>query len=71
MGIPSFMKRTNLEWVYGGMLDDAVAKAASCIDCGDCEERCPYHLPIRELIVTYLEQFEKGKRQYQEQKAAR
>jgi len=22
----------------------------SCIDCGDCEERCPYHLPIREIM---------------------
>ena len=24
--------------------------AESCIQCGECEERCPYNLPIRELI---------------------
>lgn len=24
--------------------------AADCIGCGDCEGRCPYHLPIREMM---------------------
>ena len=28
----------------------AKEKADSCILCGACEERCPYHLPIRELL---------------------
>lgn len=26
------------------------APASSCIDCGLCEQRCPYHLPIRQML---------------------
>ena len=25
-------------------------KAGDCIGCGECEKRCPYHLPIREMM---------------------
>ncbi|HGJ65168.1 TPA: aldo/keto reductase [bacterium] len=27
-------------------------KVNACIECGKCEERCPYELPIRELLKT-------------------
>ena len=26
-------------------------KVDDCSDCGDCETRCPYHLPIREMMA--------------------
>jgi predicted aldo/keto reductase-like oxidoreductase len=26
------------------------AKAADCEDCGECEKRCPYQLPIRKKL---------------------
>lgn len=29
---------------------DSAVTAELCIQCGECEERCPYNLPIRELI---------------------
>ncbi|NMB03887.1 MAG: aldo/keto reductase [Tissierellia bacterium] len=37
------------EWVderYAGF----AKKAKDCIECGICESRCPYHLPIREMM---------------------
>lgn len=31
-------------------MSEAVDKVEICIDCGSCEERCPYNLPIRDLL---------------------
>ena len=31
---------------YSGL----AAKASACVECGACEGRCPYHLPIREMM---------------------
>ncbi len=37
---------------------DAMGKHASdCIGCGVCETRCPYNLPIREMLKTVSEKF--------------
>lgn len=33
-------------------------KASDCIECGQCEDICPQHLPIRELLKQAAEQFE-------------
>lgn len=30
--------------------DSFPMKAKDCIQCGLCESRCPYHLPIREMM---------------------
>lgn len=32
-------------------------KASSCIDCGVCETRCPYNLPIREMLKDAARKF--------------
>ena len=31
--------------------------ASDCIVCGDCEKRCPYHLPIRDMLLKVAERF--------------
>ena len=45
-----YYTRYNLkDWVkerYAGF----EKKAEDCIDCGLCESRCPYHLPIRDML---------------------
>jgi len=57
--IEGYYSRYNLtDWAttrYAGL-----AKTASdCIECGVCEERCPYHLPIREMMKNAAKVFEK------------
>ncbi len=32
-------------------------KAGDCIGCGACEDRCPYNLPIREMLAKVAEHF--------------
>lgn len=32
-------------------------KASACIECGECETRCPYHLPIREMLKKCAQDF--------------
>jgi predicted aldo/keto reductase-like oxidoreductase len=34
-------------------------EARNCIQCGECETKCPYHLPIREMIVENIAFFER------------
>ena len=46
------------EWATGRY--NAMAKtAADCIDCGVCEGRCPYNLPIRKMLKNAVQVFGK------------
>jgi aryl-alcohol dehydrogenase-like predicted oxidoreductase len=44
-----------LSWKY---VENLVAAARNCAECGECEEKCPYQLPIREMIVQNLAMYE-------------
>ncbi|MBR6677818.1 MAG: 4Fe-4S dicluster domain-containing protein, partial [Oscillospiraceae bacterium] len=33
------------------------AKAGNCMECGVCETRCPYQLPIRSMLKKVAEDF--------------
>lgn len=52
-----YLSRYGLEdWArkrYAGLK----VKASQCIECGSCETRCPYHLPIRKMMKECAEQF--------------
>ena len=43
----------NVHALHGG-------KASDCVKCGACEEVCPQHLPIRELLEQVAAEFEKA-----------
>ena len=54
-----YLERYGLaEWAKGRY--DAQAKTASdCIECGVCESRCPYNLPIRQMLKKTAQAFGK------------
>ncbi len=43
---------------YNTAVADGHGKASDCIQCGKCEDSCPQHLPIRELLVQVAENYE-------------
>lgn len=40
-------------WIEWGALD-IIASAEKCTECGECLPKCPYHLPIPELIREHV-----------------
>ena len=58
MNLRSFAKRFPPERFFGGRFPETVAKAKTCLECGECEERCPYQLPIREMLVENVAFYE-------------
>jgi predicted aldo/keto reductase-like oxidoreductase len=62
MTFPSFVKRLPPEWyTEGGFIAEGMAKAATCVQCGECEDRCPFQLPIREMITESCRLYEEVK----------
>jgi uncharacterized protein len=54
IGLKAMVKRMGLQVVQGGWVKDAVETARNCTGCGTCRQRCPYELPIPELIRENL-----------------
>lgn len=52
-----YLERYDLgEWARDRYASLAV-KASACVECGECETRCPYHLPIREMLKKCAQEF--------------
>jgi len=62
VNLRSFWKRFPAEWVVSEGIAEAVAGAKGCIECGECEERCPYLLPVREMIAENIAFYERALR---------
>ena len=57
--IEGYYTRYNLkEWALGRYAGQAKT-ASDCIGCGACEDRCPYNLPIREMMKATAKVFGK------------
>ena len=52
-----YLSRYGLEEWARGRYETLSAKASACIGCGVCETRCPYDLPIREMLRKSAERF--------------
>jgi len=62
MTFPTFVKRLPPDWyLKNPMIADNMSKAANCTECGECESRCPFGLPIREMIKENYTMFEQVK----------
>ena len=71
MSFPSLAKRMPQVRLYTGKFAESFVKADECTDCGDCEERCPYNLPIRDMMKEHVKTYWAGKLEYEEQLALR
>lgn len=69
LSLSTVFKRMPPDRLFTGFLAKAVDKAATCTECGDCEERCPYHLPIREMLAEQVELFYRAKQEYESRAA--
>ena len=57
--LEGYLTRYGLADWAKGRYADMHAKASDCIQCAACENRCPYHLPIRDMMAQVAEKFEK------------
>ncbi len=54
LNLRSFWKRFPPERFFAGWLAEAVEATRGCIQCGECEDKCPFQLPIRDMVVENL-----------------
>jgi len=61
LDFPTFVKRFPREFCFSGWVAENMEKASNCNECGECEDKCPFKLPIRALLKEYVALFQKLK----------
>ena len=69
--IPVILSNNSPEKIFSGQFTEALEKAALCSKCGECEKRCPYNLPIMDMIEEYSNLYQEEKEKYQMSVAGR
>lgn len=52
-----YLERYGLEAWARDRYNAMPVKAGACVECGVCETRCPYELPIRKMLKTAAQEF--------------
>ena len=55
MGLRSMVRRMGTGILETPMFKNMLDRSANCSECGDCMERCPYDLPIPDMIKSNLD----------------
>ena len=59
-----YLKRYNLaEWAKDRYMN-LKKRAKDCLECGECEKRCPYELKIRERLKNVAREFEDAEKAF-------
>jgi predicted aldo/keto reductase-like oxidoreductase len=62
MTFDTMVKRLPPDWyLKNPHFTSVLDKAATCIECGECEARCPFQLPIREMLKKNYDLYERMK----------
>lgn len=65
LAFPTMVTRMPGESLFsGGFIAKALEKAAECTQCGLCEERCAYQLPIMELVAQNAALYQELKKEW-------
>ena len=52
-----YLNREAAEFFYFHILKPE-QRASHCEECGQCEDLCPQHIPIREMLQAVVAEFE-------------
>lgn len=52
------------DFFYSGFMPEVMGELAKCDNCGICVKKCPYHLPVNELLAEYNKTYNEGRKQY-------
>ncbi|MFH1031832.1 MAG: aldo/keto reductase [Chloroflexota bacterium] len=69
LGVPALFKRVPPEVAFSPMFSAPMDKATNCAKCGNCEARCPFGLPIMEMIEKNSNFYQAEKKKYLKAKA--
>jgi predicted aldo/keto reductase-like oxidoreductase len=58
LGLKTIVKRFGPQAAESGWMKDLIEKARNCSECGECLLRCPYQLPIPDMIKENLAWFD-------------